>query len=201
MVHYYAVLDFECTCWERMDEPDPSRQHEIIEFPVVFVNSTTLETDFEFHEFVRPTENPILSEFCIQLTGIRQSQVDDADDLQTVLKRLDDFLNSNKIDDLTICTDGPWDISKFIGPEATRKGIQIPSWALKWLDVRMKFQHVYRLESRLGLEAMLGHIGLEFAGRPHSGIDDTRNIARIVRAIHVKKGKGVIRKNRRLAID
>ena len=35
----------------------------------------------------------------------------------------------------------------------------------------------------LNLEAMLAHLKLKFEGRPHSGIDDTRNIARIFAAV------------------
>ncbi|CAL1147066.1 unnamed protein product [Cladocopium goreaui] len=71
---YYAVLDFECTC----DKGTTERKfrHEIIEFPVVFLNSETLEVDLEFHRYVRPTEKPQLTEFCIELTGIQQSWVD-----------------------------------------------------------------------------------------------------------------------------
>lgn len=41
----------------------------------------------QFHEFVRPTENPQLTPFCTQLTGIQQDQVDRADKLKYVLKR------------------------------------------------------------------------------------------------------------------
>lgn len=32
----------------------------------------------------------------------------------------------------------------------------------------------------IGLQKMLGKLGLSFDGRPHSGLDDATNIARIV---------------------
>lgn len=198
MAHYYAIIDFECTCWERMDTADQGKLHEIIEFPVVFLNSKTLQVDFEFHSYVRPIENPVLSPFCVQLTGIEQSQVQDADDLTTVLKSFSKFLIDNRIEKFTPCTDGPWDILKFLGPETKRKAIQFPKWAQRWIDIRLKFKYSFGLESWIGVESMLEYLGLEFKGRPHSGIDDARNIARIVRAVHQKYRKGVIKTNRRI---
>jgi 3'-5' exoribonuclease 1 len=191
--HYYAVMDFECTCWERED-PD-RREHEIIEFPVVFLNSKTLEIDFEFHEYVRPTEYPILSPFCVELTGISQSTVDESDDLETVLERFKDFLVEKSIESFTACTDGPWDFTKFLYPETKRKRLVAPSWSFHWVNVRKQFQYIFQLPRWIGVEESLEKLGLSFEGRPHSGIDDARNIARIVKAIHVKKGKRRIKPN------
>ena len=34
-------------------------------------------------------------------------------------------------------------------------------------------------KTRLGLEAALAAVGLEFDGRPHRGVDDARNTARL----------------------
>ena len=190
---YYAVIDFECTCWHR-DDPD-RKPHEIIEFPVVFLNSKTLEIDYEFHAYVRPTENPILSPFCVELTGITQSVVDDADTLDEVLDNFHEFLSTNCISCFTPCTDGPWDFTKFLAPESKRKGISLPTWTHRWLNVRKKFQYVFHLDRWVGVEEALGILGLCFEGRQHSGIDDARNIARIVKAIHTKRGKGKLKPN------
>ena len=196
MPHYYAVIDFECTCWR---EEDPDRKaHEIIEFPAVFLNSQTLEVEFEFHEYVRPTENPILSPFCVELTGISQATVDAGKALKTVIDEFQTFLEINKIDSFTACTDGPWDFSKFLAPETTRKGLPVPAWARKWIDVRRRFQYTFDLPKWVGVSDMLAHLNMEFEGREHSGIDDARNIARIVKAIHRKRGKGKLKPNRTL---
>jgi inhibitor of KinA sporulation pathway (predicted exonuclease) len=46
--------------------------HEIIEFPAVLVDTTSQAIVDEFHMYCRPEVNPILSEFCVNLTGIRQ---------------------------------------------------------------------------------------------------------------------------------
>merc|ERR1711957_796639 len=83
---YYCVVDFECTC-----DRENVRDHEIIEFPAVFLNADTHEIDFEFHRYVRPTESPRLSDFCKEFTGISQADVDGADTLKTVLIEFNDF--------------------------------------------------------------------------------------------------------------
>ena len=196
MPHYYAVIDFECTCWQAEDEN--RGLHEIIEFPAVFVNSKTLEVELEFHQYVRPTENPILSPFCVELTGISQASVDSASDLKTVLADFEMFLKENRIDSFTACTDGPWDFTKFLAPEATRKKIPVPPWTKRWLDVRRRFQYSFELEKWLGVSYMLEMLNMEFQGREHSGIDDARNIARIVVALQKKRGRGPLKPNRSL---
>jgi ERI1 exoribonuclease 2 len=60
----------------RLKNPSP----EVIEFPAVLfdANAGSVPDDplAVFHEYVMPTEEPVLSKFCTELTGIRQEQVD-----------------------------------------------------------------------------------------------------------------------------
>lgn len=44
----------------------------VVEFPAVLLNTSTGEIESEFHAYVQPQEHPILSEFCMELTGIKQ---------------------------------------------------------------------------------------------------------------------------------
>lgn len=185
MTHYYAIIDFECTCWENQESSkDPKYPHEIIEFPVVFLNSGSLQIEFEFHAYVKPVEQPILSSFCTELTGITQSIVDCAKPLGAVLNEFDQFLIENRITHFTTTSDGPWDFHRFLYPETNRKGLKYPKWGSKWLDIRQRFEKDFKLEKWVGVNQMLAVIGLEFEGREHSGIDDARNIANIVSACH-----------------
>ncbi|KAK8740562.1 hypothetical protein OTU49_002968 [Cherax quadricarinatus] len=62
---YLIVLDFESTCW---DTWPPAGQNEIIEFPAVLLDLSSGNTLSEFHEYVKPTEQSILSSFCKNLT-------------------------------------------------------------------------------------------------------------------------------------
>ena len=80
-----CVIDFECTC----EEATRDFPFEIIEFPVVLVNLSTMlvvscrpvmqrlhhvcAQEDRFEAFVRPIANPVLSTFCTQLTSITQA--------------------------------------------------------------------------------------------------------------------------------
>eukprot|EP00730_Choanoeca_flexa_P017788 TRINITY_DN8601_c0_g1_i1.p1 TRINITY_DN8601_c0_g1~~TRINITY_DN8601_c0_g1_i1.p1 ORF type:complete len:155 (+),score=19.18 TRINITY_DN8601_c0_g1_i1:4-468(+) len=60
-----------------------------------------------------------------------------------------------------------------------------------WIDVRKLFYHHYkttyskteRRNFSSGVVCMLATLGMEFEGREHCGIDDTRNIARLLTSL------------------
>jgi inhibitor of KinA sporulation pathway (predicted exonuclease) len=184
---FYAVLDFECTC-ERGGRVG-SFQHDIIEFPVVFLNARTLEVEMEFRRYVKPTEKPILSTFCKELTGIDQGSTENADTLDIVMLEFEQFLGSHGLlsprgdtagasRTFAIVTDGPWDVLSFLRKECQRKSLPIQPYWNQFVDLRHWFAAGFGVR-RCGVSKMLELCGLKFQGREHSGIDDARNIARI----------------------
>jgi len=184
---YIGVLDFEATCGNKS-----KKTTEIIEFPVVFVNTHTLEIEFEFHTYVRPTVRPTLTSFCTNLTGIRQNQVNKAPPIHRVLKQFEKFLCDRKLvhfstkdkagpDSRTyfLASDGG-DLAAFLHKECMLKRYPIPLWSCrKYLDVRELFSEHFASE-KLKVVDMLDQFHLTFEGREHAGIDDARNIARIL---------------------
>ncbi|KAJ8629218.1 hypothetical protein MRB53_022541 [Persea americana] len=67
---------------------------EIIEFPSVLVNSVTGQMEGSFQTYVRPTYRPLLTDFCKELTGIQQSQVDKGVSLSEALVLHDKWLET-----------------------------------------------------------------------------------------------------------
>ena len=51
-------------------------RQEIIEFPAVLINCHKCEVVDEFRSYCRPVRNPMLTEFCTELTGITQVLLD-----------------------------------------------------------------------------------------------------------------------------
>jgi inhibitor of KinA sporulation pathway (predicted exonuclease) len=51
--------------------------------------------------------------------------------------------------------------------------------------LKPEFSHSLDIKKKLGLAQAQRHLGLDFSGN-HRGIDDARNIARIVRAVCTK---------------
>jgi len=181
---YVCVLDVEATCEER----DKHYVHEIIEFPVVLVDLLAeggpAAVD-EFHTFVRPTINTTLTEFCTRLTGITQQQVDNAPTLPEVLADFEawrvargmEYTDERK--DFAFGTDGAFDLRFFLHGECTRKGYEKAAYYDKWINIKGMFADFYNTRN-LKIHKMLERQKMKFEGRLHSGIDDTRNIARIL---------------------
>lgn len=180
---YFLCFDVEATC-----EPNGGFDYdnEIIEFPAVLLCARTWETVAEFHSFVKPTMKPALSQFCKELTGIAQESVDAAPPFTVVLKRFEAWLrhfdSSEHFSKTAFITDGPWDLRDFISKQCRFSSIKRPKYMHKWVDLRTLFAE-HKKTARLNLEGMLKVLEMEFEGRPHSGIDDARNVARIAKRL------------------
>ena len=75
--------------------------------------------------------------------------------------------------------DRPWDIDRFLKNQCRHLKLDIPHYFQRWVNVRKHFNNFYKIH-QVNVDAMLTNLGLTFVGRPHSGIDDSRNIARIM---------------------
>ena len=76
-------------------------------------------------------------------------------------------------------TYSPWDIDRFLRNQCKALKIDMPHYFRRWVNVRKHFYNYYKIH-QVNVELMLQHLGLKFEGRPHSGIDDARNITRIL---------------------
>ncbi|KAJ6513888.1 ribonuclease H-like domain-containing protein [Mycena vitilis] len=201
----FLVLDVEATCQEGTNFDYPN---EIIEFPVCLMrwkdrdggNASQLEVTNEFRSFVKPSWRPNLSSFCTELTGITQDQVDTAPEFPAVLRAFRAFLVEHKLIEkngkrrirFCWCSDGPFDIRDFVVKQCFISQIPIPDWMTgDVLDVRaLVMNHTLGKQPQRGpsskirawnISGQLLALGLPpFLGRQHSGIDDTRNLARIM---------------------
>jgi inhibitor of KinA sporulation pathway (predicted exonuclease)/RNA:NAD 2'-phosphotransferase (TPT1/KptA family) len=88
---YLLVLDFEATC----DDDRKFRPQEVIEFPIVCVDTKTLKCETLFHRYVRPITNRKLTKFCTKLTGITQEVVDSSKPFSNILDELYQCLFNN----------------------------------------------------------------------------------------------------------
>ncbi|XP_005562679.2 3'-5' exoribonuclease 1 isoform X5 [Macaca nemestrina] len=149
---YICIIDFEATCEE--GNP-PEFVHEIIEFPVVLLNTHTLEIEDTFQQYVRPEINTQLSDFCISLTGITQDQVDRADTFPQVLKKVIDWMKLKELGTkykYSILTDGSWDMSKFLNIQCQLSRLKYPPFAKKWINIRKSYGNFYKGEVSAWIE-------------------------------------------------
>lgn len=192
---YYAVLDFEATC-----EHDHSMKDvEIIEFPTVIIDRRSGRVIDEFRMYSKPVINPVLTNFCKTLTGIRQEQVDTAPKFEIVYEAWREFMKQYPNSLFITC--GDWDFESMLprqlGYEA--KHSEYSTWCnIKILFSRFLAKHpphkINKKRRKLfGMDMMLRIMGLELEGWHHCGLDDSRNIAKIVKEMVVRFGEDVMR--------
>ncbi|PCH38334.1 hypothetical protein WOLCODRAFT_65071 [Wolfiporia cocos MD-104 SS10] len=216
----FLVLDVEGTCVE--GNTSFSYPNEIIEWPVCLLRwadkdkdgkAKVLQVVAEFRSFVKPTWRPLLSQFCTNLTGITQDQVDRAPVFTELCESFKVFLEDNGLIDpgtgqrlvkYCWCSDGPYDVRDFVVKQCFISKVPMPAWITgDVLDVRSEVRALLDAETSrkpqerkrsasayafpvnprmvLTIPRQLQALGLSpFEGRHHSGIDDTRNIARIL---------------------
>ncbi|XP_044135934.1 3'-5' exoribonuclease 1 isoform X2 [Bufo gargarizans] len=194
---YICVIDFEATCEEGNA---PEYIHEIIEFPIVLINTRTMEIEDSFQRYVKPEIKLKLSEFCINLTGITQELVDKADPFHVVLQSAVDWMRQKELGTkfkYAILTDGSWDMSKFLNMQCHISCIKYPRFAKKWINIRKSYGNFYKVpRNQTKLTMMLEKLGMLYDGRLHCGLDDSKNIARI--AIRMLQDGCELRVNERM---
>lgn len=73
----------------------------------------------------------------------------------------------------------PWDMGRFFSTQCQLCSIPVPKFARKWINLRKLYRNFYKVPKGT-LQDMVNNLGMRFEGRPHSGMDDARNIARIL---------------------
>lgn len=185
-LQWLVVLDFEWTC----DKKAGFGPAEIIEFPSVLVRSTfPFEIGGEFQVYCRPRENPQLSAFCRELTGITQAQVDNGVSLPEALLAHTAWLRACGLlssaggeEDISfaIVTWGDSDVMSTLDSQCKREGLERPKHFDRWINLKALFQRHYRKQPKGGLQNVVEKVcGLTFDGRAHSGLVDSQNTAKI----------------------
>jgi inhibitor of KinA sporulation pathway (predicted exonuclease) len=171
----YIIVDLEATCWEHGSDIS---EMEIIEIGAVRLSGQELFVSAEFSRFVRPTQHPILSEFCKQLTSIPQERIDQANPFPFVFSEFLDWIGHGEY---TLCSWGNYDLRQFRA-ECDRHGIPFPSNFTNHINIKREFSRLHKTKE-CGMKSALQLVGLPLHGVHHRGIDDARNIAILARLV------------------
>lgn len=170
-----VVFDLEATCQDR--KIDANFPHQIIEIGAVDNHGC------KFSSFVKPTDAPILTDFCKGLTTIKQSDVDNADTFEEVNKEFFDFYNG-----ATLISWGAYDKNQMI-KEISKTSDKVGLDYIKSDHVNLKefYREVTGRKAR-GMRSALTYLGLTLKGTHHRGIDDAINIMEIYKELVRIKG-------------
>jgi len=183
------VVDLEATCDEH--HRIPRAEMEVIEIGAVLVehDGVAFRAVDEFETFVQPRKHRRLTSFCTKLTSITQDDVDRAPRFREAIDLLAAWLDGRRP---VLASWGAYDREQ-LAQDAAAHGVVLPLDVEQHLNLKQLFaerqgvnllaKHVdartgdYR---KLGVVGALRRVGYEFMGTHHRGIDDARNIVRLL---------------------
>ncbi|MDG9668961.1 exonuclease domain-containing protein [Hahella sp. CR1] len=178
---YYLIIDLEATCCDQGSVP--RREMETIEIGAVMVDAASLAVVDEFQTFIRPVRHPQLTDFCRGLTTIKQKQVDDAPTYPEAIESLQDWMRHYP--NYLFCSWGDYDKGQF-EQDCQYHRVAYP-FASGHLNIKKQFSETQGLKKKYGMAGALRVVGLSLEGCHHRGIDDARNMAKLMPYIVVPK--------------
>ena len=172
------IIDLECTCWEEGGNP-AGVQQEIIEFGICNLDLKTLEVEDLNSILVKPKFGSI-SPFCTELTSITTEMVDaNGVSFAEALKIIGKLY---KPKDQIWASYGDFDrhmIKRQLGYYDGIERIKNPLGRTHW-NIKNLFAVACRLPKEVGMARALEVCGRDLEGHHHRGVDDVKNIAKIV---------------------
>lgn len=167
MITYYLVVDLEGTCCG--DGNMPREETETIEIGAVIVNCMW-DTISEFASLIKPVRHPILTDFCKELTYIKQEDVDNAKGFVEVHGIFDDW--KNRYEMTSFCSWGSYDRDQLKRDCSYHK---IDFGFEKHVDLSRMFTK--KTGRRRGHRQAMMLLKMKAAGQRHRGLSDAKNIA------------------------
>jgi len=138
----------------------------------------------EFQVYVKPAVYPRLSDFCKNLTGIQQEWVDKGVSIQDAMKQYDAWLKDHKLfkDEkplFAFVTCGDWDLKTCLPKQCLTARISKPHYFNSWINIKKAYADFYK-RRMVDMVKMLEGLNIPLEGKHHSGIDDCKNITKIV---------------------
>lgn len=171
---YICSMDLELTCWEDVRF---SEDQEIIEIGICVLDINTYEVVKEISRTVRPTKNPILSDYCKTLTNISQKEVDSSDTLVNVYKEIT-RTELPKIEEFIWASWGR-------DPEWIQRELVELSQHNFWLDPRY-IDVKLCTGIKMGMAKYMNTIELSFDGIQHRALPDAQNLSKIIKSMELE---------------
>lgn len=170
-----VVVDIEATCWEgKLPEGMIS---DIIEVGVCLLDVETGEITDNRGILVKP-ERSTISPFCTELTTITPELIEqEAVSFEEALRILK---NDYKTQSRAWASFGAYDLRQF-QKQCQALGKAYP-FGPSHINVKTLFALKNKLGHELGMDGALKYLGIPLEGTHHRGVDDAKNIAKILRA-------------------
>ncbi|KAL5715844.1 hypothetical protein ACHQM5_017611 [Ranunculus cassubicifolius] len=172
---------------------DLEGKEEILEFPVVMIDTKTLEFVDFFHRFVRPVKmsEKRIGEYIegkYGKIGVDRVWHDNAIPFKEVLQEFEVWMTQNHLWEretggslrrAAFVTCGNWDLKTKVPQQCRDSSIELPSYFMEWINLKDIYLNFYKTRAP-GMRSMMNGLGISLLGSHHLGIDDSKNIARVM---------------------
>ena len=167
------IIDLEATCW---NGSIPQGQiNEIIEIGICLLDTKTGAISKDRGILIKPERSKV-SSFCTELTTITQELLNEEGiSFEAACEILSKEYSSHTY---TWASYGQYDLNMMKRQCATR-GIEYPL-SQDHINVKVLFSEVKGLRKKVGMKGALGILGIPLEGTHHRGVDDAKNIAKIL---------------------
>lgn len=187
-----VILDLECTTWEgaaARDWSGPGESREVIQLGAVLIETQSFTALGMVKALVRPLINPILSDYCINLTGITQDKLDkDGIDFASALRWFKSLCAKRQL----YCFDSRVDGSRLFDRDVLIEncdlhGLAFPFEVERFHNINEIFyQHGYIVkQSGAAPEAF----GIKSPARPHDALNDVWGLIIGLKALRERLSK------------
>ena len=167
------IIDLEATCWQ--STVPQGQQNEIIEIGLAVLDTNTGEISKNKGILIKPQRSTV-SLFCTELTTITQELLDkNGVSFEDAVNQLIDEYNP---DLYTWASYGQYDLN-MLKKQCKSFGVPYPMGD-EHINVKEYFAEKYGLVKATGMNGALHMLNIPLEGTHHRGIDDAKNIAKIL---------------------
>lgn len=179
--NYFLVLDLE-------------GKVEILEFPVLLFDAKTLDVLDVFHRFVRPVKmnEKRINEYIegkYGKFGVDRVWHDTAIAFDEVIEEFESWLRKDRgdvklwrderLNEAAFVTCGNWDLKTKIPQQCEVSRMKLPPYFMEWINLKDIYLNFYNRRAP-GMLSMMRELRIPPLGSHHLGIDDSKNIARVL---------------------
>lgn len=167
------IIDLEATCWQG---PVPAGQeNEIIEIGLAVLDTENGAITQNKGILIRPQRSKV-SPFCTELTTLTLEVLDEQG--VTFEAAIDQLRESYQPDLYTWASYGQYDLN-MLKKQCKSFGVPYPMGE-QHINVKTWFAELYGLQKPTGMNGALHLLNLPLEGTHHRGVDDAKNIAKIL---------------------
>jgi inhibitor of KinA sporulation pathway (predicted exonuclease) len=167
------IIDLEATCWD--GRPPRGQENEIIEIGICILNTKTGEISKNEGILVQPQYSRV-SPFCTELTSITQGMLDE--DGILLEDALDILRSDYDSENLTWASYGNYDLN-MLQSQARKFRVDYPL-NNEHINVKTLFAQMHPIKKSVGMDRALKELKFPLEGTHHRGVDDAKNIAKIL---------------------